>query len=549
MTTPALTRDTLPSDRQLAVEIRAKDDSGRTFVGLGVPYGEEIELWGIRERFEPGSVELDPDGVPSLVLWQHRADEPIGRITAGRDTEAGFEIEGALSDTARGREVATLLRDGVISRLSIGFRPEEYRVETGEDDDTELIVHTRVRAHEFSLVSFPAYPTATVTKVRHRTAPEEDPMTAPTVPQDVVTRSELDAATETITARVEDVQRAMAELGPGAGADQLETRAAEFESLGDWIQSIADVRSNRHDVAMTLYRDITTSDVPSKLVNTPGFIGDLTKRVVERRRWTNLFRSRALPSKGMGVDYIKTLVTAIIAEQANQLDALAKGAGFTITPASSPVRTFGGAETVARQVIDRSEAWALTSMFEAFGLQYARETEAATKTYITAEIQKILTAAEPETTVDVPAEFGAFDWIDAIVDSAGIFEDLGYALQFLAVSKDVFKRLAAEAGTDGRPLLTVSGTGSNVVGQMNLPAASGELMRVSVQTLHNAAANTAAFIDPVAIETLESPGAPFWLQQDEVLNLSRDYACYGYMAHITPHPRALLPVNFTTAGA
>lgn len=550
MTTPALTRDTLPSDRQLAVEIRAKDDAGRTFVGLGVPYGEEIELWGIRERFEPGSVELDPDGVPSLVLWQHRADEPIGRITAGRDTEAGFEIEGALSDTARGREVATLLRDGVISRLSIGFRPEEYRVETGEDDDTELIVHTRVRAHEFSLVSFPAYPTATVTKVRHRTAPEEDhPMTATTVPQDVVTRSELDAATETITARVEDVQRAMAELGPGAGADQLETRAAEFDSLGDWIQSIADVRSNRHDVAMTLYRDITTSDVPSKLVNTPGFIGDLTKRVVERRRWTNLFRSRALPSKGMSVDYIKTLVTATVAEQQNQLDALAKGAGFEVTPASSPVRTFGGAETVARQVIDRSEAWALTSMFEAFGLQYARETEAATKTYITAEIQKILTAGEAETTVDVPAEFGAFDWIDAIVDSAGIFEDLGYALQFLAVSKDVFKRLASEAGTDGRPLLTVSGTGSNVVGQMNLPAASGELMRVSVQTLHNAAANTAAFIDPVAIETLESPGAPFWLQQDEVLNLSRDYACYGYMAHITPHPRALLPVNFTTAGA
>lgn len=546
MTDNVLTRDTLTSDRQLAVEVRAKDDAGRTFVGIGVPYGEEIDLWGIRERFEPGSVELDPDGVPSLVLWQHRADEPIGRITAGRDTADGFEIEGALSDTARGREVATLLRDGVISRLSIGFRPEEYRIETGEDDETETVIHTKVRAHEFSLVSFPAYTTATVTKVRHRAdSHQEDPMPTDTAP-DVVTRSELDAATGTITARIEDVQRAMAEFGPGAGTDAIETRAAEFDSLGDWIQSIADVRSARHDVAMTLYRDLTTSDVPSKLVNKPGFIGDLTKRIVERRRWTNLFRSRALPSKGMSVDYIKTLVTATVAEQTAEFQALAKGAGFSVTPDSSPVRTFGGAETVSRQVIDRSEAWALTSMFEAFGLQYARETEAATKTYITAEIAAILAAGEADTTVSVPAAFGAFDWIDAIVDSAGIFEDLGYALQYLAVSKDVFKRLASEAGTDGRPLLTVSGTGSNVVGAMNLPAASGELMRVSVQTLHNAAANTAAFIDPVAIETLESPGAPFWLQQDEVLNLSRDYACYGYMAHITPHPRALLPVNFTT---
>ena len=33
-----------------------------------------------------------------------------------------------------------------------------------------------------------------------------------------------------------------------------------------------------------------------------------------------------------------------------------------------------------------------------------------------------------------------------------------------------------------------------------------------------------------------------------MLNLSRDYACYGYLAHINPHPRGL-SVNFTTAGA
>ena len=92
--------------------------------------------------------------MPSLVLWRH--DEPIGKITAGRDTDAGYEIDGQLSDTERGREAATLLRDGVITRLSIGFRPEEYRIEVA-DDGTETVVHTRVRALEFSLVPFPAY--------------------------------------------------------------------------------------------------------------------------------------------------------------------------------------------------------------------------------------------------------------------------------------------------------------------------------------------------------------------------------------------------------
>lgn len=545
MTTTTLNRDTVTSDRQLDVQIRAKDD-GRTFTGIGVPYGEEIDLWGIRERFEPGSVERDPDGVPSLVLWRH--DEPIGKITAGRDTDAGYEIEGALSDTERGREAATLLRDGVITRLSIGFRPEEYRIEV-DDDGTETVVHTKVRASEFSLVPFPAYTTATVTKVRHRpdhpvTTHQEDPMPPEA---DTLTRGDLDAFSETVTDKLSDIERRFSEFTPGAGIDELSARSEAFDSFGHWVESIANERAADHDQAVELYRDVTTSDVPSKLVNTPGFIGDLSKRITERRRWTSRFKSRPLPQKGMSVDYIKTMITAVIGEQLEEFDALAKGSGFSVTPASSPVRTFGGAETVSRQVIDRSETWALTGLFEAFGIQYARETETATKAYIVSKIDEIMASGTAGSTVPVPTEFGAFDWIDAIVDSAGIFEDRGYVLEELAVSPDVFKRLAAEAGTDGRPLLTVSssGTGSNVVGTANLPAGSGELLRVPVSVLHGSTGR-ALFYDPIAIETLESPGAPFWLQEDNVLNLSRDYACYGYMAHITPHPGALLPVEFTT---
>ena len=298
---------------------------------------------------------------------------------------------------------------------------------------------------------------------------------------DTLTRNDLDAFSETVTDKLSDIERRFSEFTPGAGTDEIESRAEAFDSLGDWVQAISNERSSPHEDALTLHRDLTTSDVPSKLVNKPGFIGDLTKRITERRRWTNKFRSRPMPSKGMTVDYIKTIVTAMVAEQEAEFDALAKGSGFTVTPASSPVRTFGGAETVSRQVIDRSEAWALTGMFEAFGLQYGRETEAATKAYIVSKIDEIIAADVADTTVDVPADFGALDWIDAIVDSAGMFEDLGYLISELAVSADVFKRLAASAGTDGRPP-HVSGTGTNVVGEINLPAASGELMRVPVST-------------------------------------------------------------------
>lgn len=530
-----------------AHEVRAAQaqDGTRTVTGIGVPYGEIFETSWFRERFEPGAIE---DDSAALAFFEHRT--PIGKLTASRDTDAGREVTLKLSRTTAADEAYQLAQDDVIRSMSIGFVPVEYREEHTEDDERPLIVHTKVRVKEYSLVAFPAYQDAQISSIRSAhtsTPPKETPVTIDS--PDTVSRSELDAATGALTDQLEDLQRSMAQMVPGPGADNLETRADDWSQMGEWVQAVADEGHARHDEAVTLYRDITTSDVPSKLITLPGFIGDLSKRVTERRRWLNRFRTRPLPAKGMTVDYIRTDVTATVEEQVNELDVLAKGAAFSVSSDSSKVRTFGGAETVSRQVIDRSEAWALTGMFEAFAMQYARVTEQATKTYIVSKINEILAGGVPGNTVEVPAEFGAFDWIDAIVDSAGTFEDRGYLLKELAVSKDVFKRLALEAGTDGRPLLTVSGTGVNVVGSMNLPAASGELMRVPVTLLHGAADGTALFYDDVAIETLESPGAPFWLQQDQVLNLSRDYACYGYLAHITPHPGALLPVKFTTAGA
>lgn len=550
-----ITRDQLTNADGLAVrdfaglQLRAEQtDAGkRTVTGIGVPYGQEFETPWFRERFEPGAIEDDTN---ALAYYRHR--DPIGRLTASRDTDAGREVTLTLSTTPTADEAHTLARDGVIRSLSIGFVPVEWREEHTEDDERPLIVHTKVEVREYSLVPFPAYEGAAIARVRstpHHTAPrpqEAPAMTTPTVPADAVTRDDLDALSTALTDKLTDVQRQIAEHTPSVDTDELAMRAADFDSFGEWVEAIADNHSERHEAAMLLHRDITTSDVPAKLVNTPGFIGDLTKRITERRRWLNRFRSRALPAKGMTVDYVKTEVTATVAEQVNELDALAKGSTFKVVPASAPVRTFGGAETVSRQVIDRSEAWALTGMFEAFAMQYARETEKATKAYVVSELDRI--AALPDSTVSVPEEFGALDWINTIVDAGGLLDDRGYVLQELAVSGDVFKKLAASSGLDGRPLMTVSGTGVNVVGSVNLPAGSGELMRVPVTVLHGVT-NRAVFLDPVAIETLESPGAPFWLQQDQVLNLSRDYACYGYLAHITPHPGGILPVTFGTPAA
>lgn len=516
---------------------------GGSFTGLGLSYTEIYETPWFSERFEPGCVEEGTgSGVP--ILRDHNMERLVGRVTESASTDEGMQITAALSTTGLGEETRTLLNDGTLTGLSVGFKPIQWREENLEGEDRPLIVHERIEVIEYSLTAFPAYKTAQVTE--SRSIEKKEPIT-----MDTITRSELDAVATDLSTKLNDFERraAAGEFSPATVDDTpaYVARAAAFDSFGEMVKALATPSDSRHEDAATLYRDLTTADIPSKMATTPGWLGDLTREIVKRRPWTNMFDTGALPSKGMTVDYIKTSKKAVVAKQAKELDPLAKGAGFTVEKFSAPVETYGGANTLSQQVIDRSEAWVVNDMLRAMGLEYGAQTEAAIKAHIIKEADALLAKHTADSSaghaVNVPTDFGAFDWIDAIADAAEIFEDRNYSLTHLAISKDIFKILAREAGADGRPLLTLTGTGVNVVGELNLPKSFGNLLGLPIRVL-NGVENRALFFDPIAIRTLESPGAPFHLQDQNVLNLSQDFSIYGYMAHLTPYPDALLPVNF-----
>jgi len=48
----------------------------------------------------------------------HDWDVPIGKPLEARETAEGLFVRASISDTAAGRDVRTLLRDGVVKRLS-----------------------------------------------------------------------------------------------------------------------------------------------------------------------------------------------------------------------------------------------------------------------------------------------------------------------------------------------------------------------------------------------------------------------------------------------
>lgn len=522
--------------------VRAADSDKRTVTGVGVPYGEELVTPWFRERFEPGACDDDAE---ALAYWRH--SDPIGVLASARDTDAGREVTLRLSQTATADEALTLARDGVIRSLSIGFEPIEWREEHDEDEDVPLIVHTKVRVREYSLVPFPAYETASISSVRDRDTPKENPVPENTnLPADLVREADLTALGDQLRSDMQDAVRTAQLAGAGDGSTDRLSAASEFRGLGDFIKTLAssDAPAERRQLAQQLYRDVVTTDVPA-LQTGPGFVGDLTRRIQARRRWINRFTTKPLPAKGMTVDYARRTGSATVAEQENQLDPLAKGSKFGMKPASAKVRTFGGAETVSQQVIDRIPEDQVAAIFEAFAYAYAEETDQAMQAHVVAELDAQLAAGT--NTLDMPASPGAFDWIAAVVDAAEHFDGTAYAYSELAVSSDIFKALASEAGTDGRPLLSLhsGSTATNVVGTLNLPAIEGNLLNVPVRLL-SGTIGRALFMDTEAFAFYESPGAPFRLQQDQILNLSRDLAVYGYGAFTTPHPEAILPVSFAT---
>jgi HK97 family phage prohead protease len=133
-------------------EVRGEGD-GRTIVGIAVPYDVEQRINGnLVEVFRHG-VFRDVIRAANRVklLFQHKTDTPIGRATMLEERLGGLYGEFRISKTEAGDEALELIRDGVLSNLSVGFQPLK--------DEKRGGVVNRIRAHlaEVSLVTFGAY--------------------------------------------------------------------------------------------------------------------------------------------------------------------------------------------------------------------------------------------------------------------------------------------------------------------------------------------------------------------------------------------------------
>jgi len=102
---------------------------------------------------------------PIPVLWQHKADEPIGATIEAFEDERGLMVRGRLlMGLQRAREAFEAAKAGILGGLSIGFSiPRDGAVRN--DDGTRTI--KELKLFEYSFVTFPANEAAVLTGLKN----------------------------------------------------------------------------------------------------------------------------------------------------------------------------------------------------------------------------------------------------------------------------------------------------------------------------------------------------------------------------------------------
>lgn len=138
-------------------EIKALNDN--TFEGYASYFGnidsyDEIIVAGAFKK------TLQENKNRIKVLWQHNTSEPIGKPIMMEEDTQGLYVKAQVSMTDIGKKAMTLMRDGVVDEMSIGYDviKDEYK--------SNKRMLKEVRLWEFSPVTFGANEKARITQAK-----------------------------------------------------------------------------------------------------------------------------------------------------------------------------------------------------------------------------------------------------------------------------------------------------------------------------------------------------------------------------------------------
>ena len=130
MTTMKQERDTTQIEHKtLPFELKAAGSAGDGYAGEFEGYAAGImNIDSTGDMILPGafSADLPRFLAEGVICWQHDWMTPIGVPLDAREDSYGLWSKCRISKTQQGQDAMTLIRDGVVKKLSIGYRVEDY---------------------------------------------------------------------------------------------------------------------------------------------------------------------------------------------------------------------------------------------------------------------------------------------------------------------------------------------------------------------------------------------------------------------------------------
>lgn len=143
-------------------ELESADESTGEFSGYAAVFGNVDAGGDVIERGAfAKTIKDDFDRIKILALHDNY-DLPIGKPIELREDEKGLYIRGKISDTQKGRDIQTLLKDGVLTEMSIGYDTVDF-----DYDGERGIRHLReVKLWEVSVVTWAMNDQAKIDEVK-----------------------------------------------------------------------------------------------------------------------------------------------------------------------------------------------------------------------------------------------------------------------------------------------------------------------------------------------------------------------------------------------
>lgn len=339
----------------IAVDVEAADGPRRTISGLAVPYGVVAEAMTGPVRFEAGS--LPTDGPAPKLIRDHDLGQPIGIVTARRDTDEGMQFEARISATGAGDEALTLAMDGVLDSVSVGVDVVRHRYENG------VMVVEAGNWRELSLVPFGAFDTAKIAQVAAAAEPEPSPE------EDQPSSEEETVTTDNLTPEV-------AAEAPTYPTIYAAPRRATLPSLSEYLLAMATDSHRFHTMNEQIRAaagDVVISDLDG-IVPEP-IVAPIYDDLNYLRPIVSAIGTRAMPQSGKVFIRPRIATHTQVGVQTNELDNLATRT-YEVEDVPVTKKTFGGRVYLSEQSIDWTSPGVLDAVLTDLAGQYALETEA-----------------------------------------------------------------------------------------------------------------------------------------------------------------------------